>query len=77
MFKYNNDCTIFLDRNVYAGMVDYEIEVEFTDTLDDQLLRIFNEMELRTDIEVTGKIGRFMERYIAIMNNTLDQDKQI
>lgn len=60
--NYENDNMICLDRNVYAGKTDYELEVEFIDNLDEQLLNTLDELRIRTDLEVTGKFGRFKKR---------------
>ncbi|CUH91662.1 CYTH domain-containing protein [Herbinix luporum] len=68
---YEDNNIIFLDKSVYLGKTDYELEIEFNDTLNTQLLSILEGLGLTTNNKVKGKFGRFMERYKGI-NSILD-----
>lgn len=61
--NHGNNNEICLDMNNYFGKTDYELEIEFIDTIDKQILHILKSLEIEINSSIIGKYGRFMKRY--------------
>lgn len=59
---------ICLDRNEYLGMIDYELEIEFTGPYPDEILNIIKKYITVTDAEARGKHSRFLQRKMNSIN---------
>jgi len=63
-----------LDKNSYLGMIDYELEIEFSEEAYDEAYRLykhfFADRESRTG---TGKKGRFFQTYVQLMDIPLNE----
>lgn len=58
------DTTICLDKNMYLGKADYELELEYLTELDDSLLEKIKEVGLDFKQKVVGKSGQFYKEYM-------------
>lgn len=54
-----DDTVLCLDKNEYNGIIDYELEIEFQDQVDESVMQTLNEMGLSFDKTVDGKFTRF------------------
>lgn len=66
--NWNAENEISLDKNCYLGYEDFEIEIEYLNTIDIKLFEILNECQINTDGSVKGKCRRFFERYKIVHN---------
>lgn len=59
-----NGCELCLDRNDYLGKTDYELEIEFINELDEDLIRVLENNKIRLDYksQAAGKKTRFLQR---------------
>lgn len=55
---------ICLDKNTYLDVVDYEIEIEYSDVLNDNLLKYLSSFGISFKCETKGKYSRFLESYL-------------
>ncbi len=55
---------ICLDKNMYLGKVDYEVEVEYQDKIDDSIINTFKEIGVSFIKETQGKNTRFHNEYL-------------
>lgn len=56
-------CTICLDKNKYGNKVDNELEIEYVDSLEPQILIILREMQIKYEEKCDGKFTRFMAHF--------------
>jgi len=56
----DNSVCLFLDRNSYLGCVDYEVEVEFENEIDEALLSSVRSYGVDFGADAEGKYQRFM-----------------
>ena len=54
-----NDTILCLDKNEYNGVTDYELEVEFQNQVDENVMQVLNETGLSFEKTVDGKFSRF------------------
>lgn len=59
---YCDGVEICLDKNDYLGITDYEIEIEYTETIPPELLEIFSRNGIVFKSQASGKCSRFMKR---------------
>ncbi len=64
--QWNDDIKICLDRNTFLGMEDYELEIEYTNRLDKQIIDKIKQCNISVGNSTKGKYGRFSERYFSI-----------
>ena len=60
--SYKDGITICLDKNSYLGIIDYELEIEFEDNVDEHLLNLLKKNEINFENTAKGKYSRFMKR---------------
>ncbi len=53
---------ICLDKNKYLGCEDYELEIEYTQEMPNDLMRVFNKLGVSFNNVSKGKFGRFKDR---------------
>lgn len=64
MIKWWNKTTqICLDKNQYLGKLDYEVEIEYENKLEKDILSQFKEWDILFDKEISGKYSRFKQEY--------------
>ena len=64
MVKWWNKTTqICLDKNNYLGQVDYEVEIEYKNILENEILSRFELWDILFDKEICGKYHRFKHAY--------------
>lgn len=71
IFKWDEHTEVCLDKNSYWNMVDYEIEVEYQGELDEAILNLFAENNIKIENHVEGKCRRFFNIY----DNMCEEDK--
>ena len=54
---------VSLDRNVYLGITDYELEIEYQDELDNEIIEKLKRENIYNEKNSKGKFERFMEKY--------------
>ncbi|MGN0149123.1 MAG: CYTH domain-containing protein [Clostridia bacterium] len=54
---------ICLDKTTYFDITDYEIELEYTDTLDKELLEKLSSLGVEFKSASVGKFSRFLKKY--------------
>lgn len=59
IFKLSDSVTLFLDKNLYLGKVDYEVEIEFSDDEFD-LTEFLLRFRIKSHRGAQGKYSRFM-----------------
>lgn len=63
VYKWNEKTTICLDKNEYLKKSDHEVEIEYIDNLDPNLVNLFNSLDINFDKVINGKCSRFIEQY--------------
>lgn len=66
-FMFSDGVEICLDKNDYLDRTDYEIEIEYTSPIPDELLEILEKVGVRFDKPARGKFSRFMTRLAEIL----------
>lgn len=61
-FIYCDGVEICLDMSEYLGVTDYEIEIEYSQSIPHSLLELFTEMGISFDKTSTGKFTRFLNK---------------
>ncbi len=56
---------ICLDKSTYLGCTDYELEIEYTTPIPDELLEILSRYDISFDKPCRGKFSRFMGRLLG------------
>lgn len=66
---YCDGVEICLDRNNYLDVTDYEIEIEYTKSVPDELFSVLKTYGVMFSRPSKGKFSRFMTRLISIIKN--------
>ena len=61
---WGNGVTVCLDKNEYLGITDYEIEVEYINSIDKHLYNALCQVGVEFRSDVKGKYSRFMDRLL-------------
>ncbi|MGN1115767.1 MAG: CYTH domain-containing protein [Candidatus Ornithomonoglobus sp.] len=64
---YTDGVEICLDKNDYLDKTDYEIEVEYTKDIPDELMEKLSSAGVRFEAAAVGKCTRFMQRLAGIL----------
>jgi uncharacterized protein YjbK len=64
IFWWDNITQLCLDENKYLGCIDYEVEIEYVEDIDDKLLSQLSSLNVNFDSKAKGKYSRFMDKYI-------------
>lgn len=59
--KWSDGIKICLDKNFYLKRIDYELEIEYEDKIDDKLLNILKENEIKICSAAKGKKTRYFD----------------
>lgn len=65
--KIDDNISLFLDKNSFLSINDYEMEIEYL--FDSDLLKIDNELkklEINPQVSLAGKSSRFYKRYYSL-----------
>lgn len=62
IFWWDESTQICLDENKYLGYIDYEIEIEYTDKVQDELISCLSSLSINFNKNTRGKYSRFIER---------------
>ncbi len=65
---YCDGVEICLDKNEFLDRTDFEIEVEYTDSIPQKLLDILEENGVTFTVPVSGKCSRFMKRFSQLVS---------
>ena len=57
-----NDIRIDFDKNLYLGKCDYEIEIEFQNDIENEILSLFDNFNTNNE----GKYKRFINTYLSL-----------
>lgn len=68
--KINDNVKLFLDKNDYLNITDYEVEIEYLNSVD-EISDIVHELKLNESDVVYGKKTRFIRRLISNKNSAL------
>lgn len=63
IYNWKDDIEICLDKNIYLGIEDYEIEIEYKENVDLAIFSILKENNVRFQNRVEGKCRRFFNQY--------------
>lgn len=63
IYHYNDEVLICLDKNQYLGVVDYEVEIEYTGEYPQEVIELFESNDIYTKNEIYGKYSRFLMEY--------------
>lgn len=61
---WNNTTQICLDENRYLGVIDYEIEIEYENELEPDIINQFAKWHISFNKEAVGKFHRFKKEYL-------------
>lgn len=61
---WNNTTQICLDKNQYLGVIDYEVEIEYENELEPDIIDQFTKWHISFDKKVVGKFHRFKQEYL-------------
>ena len=62
---YTPEVEICLDKSTYLGLTDYEIEIEYTKPIPQELLDTLSRIDVLFDTPCKGKFSRFMGRLLG------------
>lgn len=65
----NSHTEICIDRNIYFGIVDYELEIEYTGEYPSEQLALLNEAGINCDKALMGKYSRFIVEYMKTQSS--------
>ena len=65
--KFNN-CEIALDANYYFDVVDYELEIEYQEEIEQEILELLGKEKVIQYVNSGGKFSRFMALYDKIVD---------
>lgn len=63
-----------LDRNEYLGVVDHELEAEYTRAYPEEVIRLLNAQGIDTEKPARGKFSRFLERARQLQNEKINEN---
>lgn len=66
---YTDGVEICLDKNEYLDTTDYEIEIEYTKEVPQELINKLSDVGVTFDTPSIGKCTRFMQRLFNIVHN--------
>lgn len=67
-FMYNNSTEICLDKSTYLDRTDYEIEIEYTESVPSELMEKLKDAGVSFGEPAVGKCTRFMIRLFEMIN---------
>lgn len=65
---WSDNILICLDKSTYLEYEDFELEIEFKDELDENLIRLLKEKNITFNKGTFGKCRRFFRRYLNKVN---------
>ena len=65
-FMFSDGVEICLDKSFYLGQTDYEIEIEYTKPIPDELFAKLSDIGIDFSKKCVGKFSRFMNRLGAL-----------
>jgi len=68
VFNYNKQIEVCLDKNEYLNTIDYEMEIEFIDKVDNELFDKLSSIGIHFYTKTDGKFSRFIKRHKLICN---------
>lgn len=63
IFLSDQQTTVCLDKNRYLAEEDYELEIEFTSTINETLFSCLSELGINFEQKAIGKFTRLMSKY--------------
>lgn len=68
IFRPDQQTTVCLDKNRYLAEEDYELEIEFTSAINEELFSYLSELGINFKQKAIGKFTRFMSKYYQNQN---------
>lgn len=69
---YTDSIRICLDKNIYLKTIDYELEIEYINDIDDTLINLLISNGISFKCDANGKYSRFLNLYKAISEANSD-----
>lgn len=66
IYNWNSSIIVCLDKNEYLGTTDYELEIEYKDNVESDLLLLLSTYGITFNTKQQGKFSRYINRYYNI-----------